>query len=186
MDCPVCGEELKVFTEVYDTPHFGDVFISSVSCKCGFKHSDCFVVSINEPVRYKIEVNSKNYFTRVVRSSSGTIRIPELGVDMEPGPASQGFITNLEGVLYRIEEIVRTARNWNKDDEEKVRRCDKILERIHNTLNGEDRLTLIIEDPLGNSFIDSEEAVKEVLTEEEASKLKRGIYIIDSSNFEKV
>jgi|Deesub1362A_J573_1020465.scaffolds.fasta_scaffold00306_18 zinc finger protein len=182
MECPSCGAELRVVTELYNTPHFGDVFISSVSCDCGFRHSDSFVVNVNEPVRYTIEINSNNIFAKVIRSSSGTIRVPEIGVMMEPGVASQGFITNIEGILFRFEEMVKVAKNWNYEDEEKTKKCDWILKKIRNTLEGNEKLTLIIEDPLGNSLIESKEAVKETLNEKEASKLKKSITILSEED----
>ncbi|WP_456329359.1 ZPR1 zinc finger domain-containing protein [Archaeoglobus sp.] len=177
--CPSCGRELKVIVSTYDVPFFGNVLLTSISCECGFKHADSVVVGEKEPVRYIIKINRENLFTKVIRSTSGTIRIPEIGVAVEPGPASQAFITNLEGVLDRVENIVRTAMRWNSEDEEKVRRCEWILERIRNTIEGDEELTLILEDPLGNSLIVSDEAFKEIMSQEEAQKLKTGMTIID-------
>jgi len=85
----------------------------------------------------------------------------------------------------RVEDIVQMARRWNADDEEKVKRCDWILERIRNTLEGKDELTLILEDPLGNSLILSDEAFREKLKEEEVAKLKTGITIMDITGMSK-
>ncbi|MBO8179224.1 MAG: ZPR1 zinc finger domain-containing protein [Archaeoglobus sp.] len=177
--CPSCGKELKVIVSTYDVPFFGNILLTSISCECGFKHADSVVVGEKEPVRYIIKINKENLFTKVIRSTSGTIRIPEIGVAVEPGPASQAFITNLEGVLDRVESVVRTAMRWNSEDEEKVKRCEWILERIRNTIDGDEELTLILEDPLGNSLIVSDDAFKEIMSREEAQKLKTGMTIID-------
>ncbi len=177
--CPSCGRELKTLITTYDVPFFGQVLLTSISCECGFKHADSVVVGEKEPVRYTIKINRKNLFTKVIRSTSGTIRIPEIGVTIEPGPASQAFITNLEGVLDRVEWIVRSAMRWNSDDEEKVRRCEWIIGKIRDTIDGDEELTLILEDPLGNSLIVSDEAFKEIMSREEAQKLKTGMTIID-------
>jgi len=177
--CPSCGRELKVVVSTYDVPFFGNVLLTSISCECGFKHADSVVVGEKEPVRYTIKISRENLFTKVIRSTSGTIRIPEIGVAVEPGPASQAFITNLEGVLDRVESVVRTAMRWNSEDEEKVKRCKWILERIRNTIEGDEELTLILEDPLGNSLIVSDDAFKEIMSQEEAQKLKTGMTIID-------
>uniref|UniRef100_A0A7C3RC47 ZPR1 zinc finger domain-containing protein n=1 Tax=Archaeoglobus fulgidus TaxID=2234 RepID=A0A7C3RC47_ARCFL len=179
ISCPSCGRELKVLVTTYDVPFFGKILLTSVSCECGFKHADSVIAGEKDPVRYVIKINRDNLFTKVIRSTSGTIRIPEIGVSIEPGPASQAFITNLEGVLDRVEGVVRTAMRWNSEDKEKVRRCEWILERIRNTIDGDEELTLILEDPLGNSLIVSEEAFKEIMSQEEAQKLKTGMTIID-------
>lgn len=177
--CPSCGRELRVVVSTYDVPFFGKVLLTSVSCECGFKHADSVVIGERDPVRYTIKINRENLFTKVIRSTSGTIRIPEIGVAIEPGPASQGFVTNLEGVLDRVESVVRTAMRWNSEDEEKVRRCKWILERIRNTIEGDEELTLILEDPFGNSLIVSDDAFKEIMSQEEAQRLKTGMTIID-------
>jgi zinc finger protein len=179
MYCPVCGREIKILSSVYEVPYFGKVLLTSISCECGYKHSDSIITEIKEPRRYKIKIDGSNLFTKVIRSSSGTIRIPELGVDIEPGPASQAFITNLEGILSRVEGIVRIAREWNSDDAEKVERCDLILNRIEKTLNGESELTLILEDPFGNSAIVSDDVFIEKMSENEAAQLKSGITVME-------
>ena len=177
--CPICGRELRIVMTTYDTPFFGKVLLTSISCECGFKHADAVVAEVKEPVRFTIKIKKDNLFTKVIRSTSGTIRIPEIGIDIEPGPASQAFITNLEGILARVEDIVQMAKRWNADDEEKVKICDQILKRIRDTIEGRDELTLVLEDPFGNSLILSDEAFRERLKEDEASKLKTGMTIMD-------
>ncbi|NOY10929.1 MAG: ZPR1 zinc finger domain-containing protein [Archaeoglobi archaeon] len=177
--CPVCGEELNVVTATYDTPYFGKLLITSISCRCGFKHSDSFVAEIKDPVRFTIEVNEKTLFSKVVRSTSGTIRIPELGLAMEPGPASQGFITNVEGVLMRFEDVVEMAKRWNSDDVDAVERCNFILEKLRLARDGKERLTIVLEDPHGNSMIISDEAFMEKMSEVEARSLKTGLTVVE-------
>ncbi len=177
--CPVCGRDLRIVVTTYDVPFLNRILLTSISCECGFRHADSVVLDIKEPTRFKIRINRNNLYTKVVRSTSGTIRIPEIGAAIEPGPASQAFITNLEGVLSRIENIVRAAMRWNADDEEKVERCRWILERIRNTIEGDEELTLILEDPYGNSMILSDEAFREVMNTEYASKLKTGMSVFE-------
>jgi len=181
--CPSCGRELRLIVNTYDVPFFERILLTSISCECGFKHADSVVLGEKEPVRYTIRVNRDNLFTKVIRSTSGTIRIPELGVMIEPGPASQAFITNLEGVLRRVAEIVRVAMKWNEEDEEKVKRCKWILERIDNVIDGDEELTIILEDPFGNSLILSDESFKERLSELEAKELKTGLTVIELTGF---
>ncbi len=180
MECPVCGSELSLMTDTYNAPHFGELFLSSAACECGFRHTDSFSLEVDEPVRYRIEVREDNLSTKVIRSTSGTVRIPEIGIDLEPGPASQGFVTNLEGVLRRMEDVVQVAKGWNSDNYKKVEKCDWILDQIYETIDGNVTLTLVLEDPLGNSVVDSEEVDREFLDEEEASKLRAGINIFST------
>ncbi len=177
--CPSCGRDVTLLTSVYEVPYFGNVLLTSLSCVCGFKHSDSIITEVKEPTRYKIKVDRNNLFTKVIRSTSGTIRIPELGIDIEPGPASLAFITNVEGVLARVKEIVTMAKNWNAGDEDKIRRCDWILQKIKDTIEGDGELTLVLEDPFGNSVIISDDAFIEKMTENEASELKTGLTVME-------
>jgi len=135
-------------------------------------------MSQREPVHYEMAIRTQDDIdARVVRSTSGTIRIPELGVDMEPGPASESFISNIEGVLDRVANILEMVVRWNEDD--KTPRAMELLSNIEKVKAGEFGITVIIEDPLGNSAIISEKATHRVLTQEEANCLKTGMIIFE-------
>ncbi len=177
--CPACGKELNVITAIYDTPYFGKILLTSINCQCGFKHSDSFSAQIRDPVRFKLEISKKTLFSKIVRSASGTIRIPELGLAMEPGPASQGFITNVEGVLIRFQEIVEMAKRWNSDNQKAVERCELILDRLKNAIEGNENLTLILEDPYGNSAIIDDGVFMEKLDHNEMKELKTGLTVVE-------
>ena len=58
------------------------------------------------------------------------------------------------------------------DEPEKYERGLQLQEMIHEAVDGKRKLTVIIEDPLGNSAIISEKAVSSKLTQEQARKLK--------------
>ena len=47
-------------------------------CNCGFRHSDTILLTQKEPVRCLLAVKTiDDLDARVIRSSSGTIRVPE-------------------------------------------------------------------------------------------------------------
>jgi zinc finger protein len=147
-------------------------------CECGFRFTDTLILAQSKPVHYEMAVSTRDDIdARVVRSTSGTIRIPELGVDMEPGPASESFISNIEGVLDRVADILEMVVRWNEDD--KIERARELLSKIEKIKAGEFGITVIIEDPLGNSAIISEKATHRELTQEEANCLKTGMIIFE-------
>jgi zinc finger protein len=153
-----------VTTEV---PHFGEVLLITGTCDCGFKHSDTITLSQKEPSRHTLRICcTEDLSARVIRSPSGTIRLPEFGVDVEPGPASDAVITNVEGVLDRVKEVVTFATRAAEKagDSDRTQRGHEILERIEEALKGQYSFTLIVEDPLGNSSIISENRVVTPLT----------------------
>jgi len=183
--CPVCSVQMQFCWETVDIPHFGETMVIAGICDCGFRHSDTILLTQKEPVRFTLPVTSiEDLNARVIRSSSGTLHIPELGVDIEPGFASESYISNVEGVLDRIEGVVgfatRSAREAESSESpECIRKGEEILEKINLARNGRFPLTIIIEDPLGNSAIDHEKAVKSTLPDEDAAHLKTGMIIVD-------
>ena len=67
--------------------------------KCGYRGSDVFPEKVKEPRTLKLRVEKREDLNILIaRSSTATIRIPEIGAEINPGPASQGFITTVEGI----------------------------------------------------------------------------------------
>ncbi len=166
--CPACSNEkatLEFFQ--FEIPYFGEVMESVLLCRrCGYRHTDVMVLEQREPARYTLVIESaEDMYIRVIRSSSATIKVPELGIEVTPGSEAQGFISNVEGVLLRMEEAVQTAERWAESEAAK-KRAKELLRKIAEIKAGKRRATLIISDPTGNSAIISEKARKEVLSED--------------------
>ena len=176
--CPLCGRELVTNWVPQNIPFFGEVMHVTSLCDCGFRYSDTMILTQREPVHYELKIKCQNDLdARVVRSTSGTIRIPELGVDIEPGPASESFISNIEGVLDRVTGILEMITRWGEDD--KTERALELLSVIEKIMEGNYEITVVIEDPLGNSAIFAENAICRELTEEEAACLKTGMIVFE-------
>ncbi|WP_292461202.1 ZPR1 zinc finger domain-containing protein [Methanothermococcus sp.] len=181
IDCPICGAKnaLKIMTNELDIPYLGKVIETTMICdKCKYRKSDILPVEVKEPKRFILKIcGEEDLNKRVIKSSTGYIKIPELGFEVKPGPASQGYISNVEGVLNRLEDSLKTLMNWVETDEEK-KKAEEILKRIENIKNGEETATLIIEDPLGHSAIIGDGVKEEKLTEEEIKLLNSGSVFI--------
>ncbi|ACS34535.1 Zn-finger protein, ZPR1-type [Thermococcus gammatolerans EJ3] len=183
-DCPICGGKntLKAIQHIHEIPYFGKVMESTIICeRCGYRNADVMILEDRPPKLYTVRVeDERDLFTRVVRSKSGTIELEEIGVKVEPGPASEGFITNVEGVLERVRETLLMAREFRKQegDEEAVKKADEILQYIEDVKEGKKPLTVKIADPLGNSALIGEKVRSRLLTEEEIRKLSLGPYQI--------
>lgn len=178
--CPLCQSDIVLTWQIDTIPFFGEIAINSAHCNCGFKYTDTMVLSQREPVKYTLSVESlADLDSRVIRSSSGTIRIPELGIDIEPGPASESFISNVEGVLCRIEGVLGMVSRWTDEPPPTADRAQEVLTALEEVKRGERDITIIIEDPLGNSAIISERAIKQELTPQEAENLKTGMIVLE-------
>jgi zinc finger protein len=180
-DCPVCmgKNTLEMTSKTEKIPYFGEIMESTLLCvECGYKHSDTICLEQKEPVRYTLEINENNINTRVVKSQTATLSIPELGLKVEPGPKSQGYVSNVEGVLNRFESAIATAIGWAEEEEIKENAL-KILEKIENLKDGDEKATLIVEDPFGHSIIVSDDAKHRKLSEDELKELNTGFMTIE-------
>jgi len=160
MKCPVCGREMRITEIPYEIPYFGKAVLFSLICSCGYKFSDVILPEAKSGAKYRIKVNESTLSARVIKSSSATIRIPELGIEVFPGPASEGYISNVEGVLLRIENAVKIAMLFSEREGER-KRGKEVLETLEKARKGKKEITLIIEDSTGNSAILHELAEKE-------------------------
>lgn len=179
--CPSCGKNtLQIVVINHYVAYFGEILQNTVICSnCGYRHNDFYITQQHDPIRLKLPIRKESDLNvRVVRSTSGTIRIPELGVMVEPGPASEAYITNVEGVLNRVIDAINIAISEPQDEEHR-RKGEEILELIDKVKSGNFKITLIIEDPYGNSAIISEETEKVKLSEDEIKKLRTGETIIE-------
>lgn len=181
--CPACAKEgvAKSIMKEIEIPHFGKVMETTIQCPaCGFKHSDIIALEQNDPAKYVLEINKNTLSVRVVRSQSATVMIPEIGVKVEPGPKSEGYVTNVEGVLTRFESAVKKALNLF-DDEESQRNGKKTLNEILELKKGNGTATLIILDPFGQSNVVSESVEILEIPEEELHELKTGFSHIEDN-----
>lgn len=181
IDCPVCGGKntATYTTQTHELAYFGEVVESTIQCeKCGFRHNDILATEQKDPAKHSLIITKKSLDSRVVRSQSATVSLPEIGIKVEPGPKSEGYISNVEGVLIRFRDATERALNMFTD-EVSQKNGKKVLENINKVLNGEMETLLLIEDPFGQSKIMDVHAKTEPLTDEELKNLKTGFTIID-------
>ncbi len=176
VDCPVCqGQKcMEVITLTEEIPYFGEIMESVVLCgACGYKHTDVICIEKKDPVRYSLKVKKDRLNARVVKSQSATVSIPELGLKVEPGPKSLGYVSNIEGVIERFQGAVKTALNLF-DDDESQKNATILLENLNSVRSGDKTVEIVLEDPFGQSVIAHPNASKRELLPEEIKELKTG------------
>lgn len=136
------------------------MLIISASCpSCGYRFVDTQLLKNAEPSRWQLDISThEDLSIRVIRSMSATVSLPELGVRIDPGPACEGFVSNVEGVLARVEKVLRGVL-LGCDDADERDRIQKLLNRISEVKEGRQKVTLIVDDPTGNSAILADRAV---------------------------
>ena len=176
--CPQClkDDALTMLAMSSEIPYFGEHTQITVICEsCGWKHTD-FIPSDGEKPGYSSLVvdNSEKCSARVVRSSSGTIRIPQLELEVSPGGSSSGFVSNVEGVIKRFEDAVGSILRGNADDEKIVQASIELLESLRKMKSGSSHFLIELLDPRGRSQIIHNDAIVRDLMENEIQTLDIG------------
>ena len=159
--CPLCHEKTLILTErEVEVPFFGKLYLFSMTCNsCKYHKADVEAIDQKEPVKYEFEISKEDDMkVRVVKSSEATVKVPHIST-ITPGPASQGYITNIEGILNRIKYQIETLRDTAEDEEDK-KKAKNMLKKLTRIMWGQEKQKIIIEDPSGNSAIISDRAVK--------------------------
>jgi len=160
-NCPMCkNDTLSLMEQEKEIPFFGNVFLFSMNCSsCKYHKADIECAQKHEPSKYTIEISSEDDMKiRVVRSSHATIKIPRI-TEIRPGPAANGYVTNIEGILNRVKHRVETLRDEAEDSTQR-KKAKNMLKKIQNVIWGKEKIKMTIEDPTGNSAIISDKAKK--------------------------
>ena len=178
--CPMCYSNgtVRMIVNVHEIPYFGEHTELSLSCKnCGWKKTDFLSGDDNTPSKWELGINRETI----------TVRVEELDLEVEPGIAADGYVSNVEGVLNRfISAIEMLQRQASQDDDESCYAdCQVYIDALNAAIAGEEsELTLVLLDPLGNSKILHEEARNASLSEREEEGLSVGptMPIFDASD----
>ncbi|CAD7704464.1 unnamed protein product, partial [Ostreobium quekettii] len=157
--CLACGVAGETRMFPITIPYFKEVIVMSNACdSCGYKNSELRpgggLTECGRKLVLKVEeVGDLN--RDVIKSHSGDIEIPELEFAMGAG-GLQSIITTVEGlVMSVIEEMKKLCVFQLGDSADEVVRAKftHFLEELESCAKLERKWTLVIRDPLANSFI---------------------------------
>ncbi|MDG1549330.1 MAG: ZPR1 zinc finger domain-containing protein [Candidatus Poseidoniaceae archaeon] len=191
----MCHKEGDVFmiAHIDEIPYFGEHTQVTVMChSCGWKQTDFIPAEGKKAGCWKLAITNETQLrSRVVRSSSCTVRIPELDLQVNPGSSSTGYVSNVEGVLNRFLEVMNTVLRGLQSDIEnqqvqgnkidliqtskEIVQLELLITNVKNAgLDNTVAITLEFLDPHGHSMILDESAVERELTDEEIAVLPTG------------
>ncbi len=158
--CPICHEKTLTLMEAErDIPYFGTCYLFSMSCSnCQYHKADVEVAERHGPVKQRFTITGEDDLSvRVIKSSTAKLKVGTIGT-IEPGEAANGYITNIEGILKRIQHATELLKNAAQDegDTATVKKAKNRLKKLTRVLWGQEPLTLTLTDPAGNSAIISE------------------------------
>ncbi len=152
MKCPVCGALTKLYVYAHEVPIVGTILLFVLICpNCGYRYRDLAPVTYaGKHVRITIRVNKPDALNTIFyKSPYAYIMIPELHIEVTPGPANPGEITTPEALLLRIAETLFPLC----DTTENPVRCYDSVQQLVRAANGECNITIVLDDPSGLSAI---------------------------------
>lgn len=138
----------------------GVIAIFTIKClACGYRNSDLEFENSGEPAEYKVDVESVDDLNiRVIKSGSCEVKIPNFRISVESTMNSEGFITNIEGLILRFKRQIMLLKDDSELDKAQRKRIKTILKGIDEVLAGEKKITVKLIDETGNSAIVSDKA----------------------------
>ncbi len=162
--CAFCSaKKATLREEEIDVPYFGRVFVLTMECNaCSTRQSDVEPAEEKEACRYAFEVTSTDDLNvKIVKGGEAIVKIPRI-ITMEPGPVSEGYVTNIEGLLERVKKIIQSAAETEDDDQAK-KKAKNLIKKLNKILVGRESIKIIIEDKTGHSAIISDKAQRSKL-----------------------
>ncbi|KAL8940670.1 MAG: hypothetical protein Q9216_002692 [Gyalolechia sp. 2 TL-2023] len=171
--CPGCTHPAHLNLQLLKIPYFKEVVVSAVMCQhCNYRSSD--VKTGGEvPAKGKrifLDVREPEDLRRdILKSETCCVKIEEIGVEVSPGTMG-GRFTTVEGLLTQIRDDLKSTVFDVGDKEEgeeggggggggdsmpedKQKAWKVFFGKMEEAIRGELRYTILLEDPLANSYV---------------------------------
>ncbi|KAG9509029.1 Zinc finger protein ZPR1, partial [Fragariocoptes setiger] len=161
-NCPECRAPCSTNMKLTEIPHFKEVILMATKCEaCGHRTTEIKSgAGIDEKgVKVGIKIKDEQDLKKdVVKSDTCTVRVPEL--ELEVVSASAGKYTTVEGVFEdTIQRLEKSYPYMFGDSAEEHVRAK--LKNIFDGLKSPIGLTLILDDPTGNSYIEDADSIEQ-------------------------
>jgi len=155
--CPSCRDgKIDIIKSIYDLPDGDKMLILKFECnRCNFHKNDIIPLTTNmEPGIMTLQIfEEEDLKSKIYRSPTGKLEIPELELIVEPGPRADFYYTNVQGILFRFESAVSIYRNNLEENDPEKGEIDELLDNLKQAIDGKFRFTLKITDFQGGSYI---------------------------------
>ena len=123
--CPMCGKNTLTLMETRrDIPFFGICYLFSMTCSnCHYHKADIESEEDKDPIAIEFTIQKEEDMkVRVVKSASATVKIPRI-ITVESSEASNGYITNVEGLLMKLKKQIEYIYIYSGNNCKKCSLC---------------------------------------------------------------
>jgi len=158
-NCPSCHAPTPTKMVMVDIPYFKEVIIMAMSCDyCGYKSNEVkaggAIPQKGKKITFKV-ITAEDLARNVLKSETATVKIPELQIQVGAGSLG-GRFTTVEGLLVGIKDDIHGNQFFYGDSgvDSAKERVKQFIERMEALITGKELpWTLIIEDPVANSYL---------------------------------
>ncbi|KAJ6498025.1 zf-ZPR1-domain-containing protein [Mycena vitilis] len=156
--CSSCGHPLDTLMKKVVIPYFKDVLIMSTNCdRCGYRDNEVKSGSAisDKGKRITLKVEDREDLSRdILKSETAGLEIPEIQLVLQQGTLG-GRFTTLEGILEQVYEELseKVFASGDASVAEDRGTFETFLGKLKEVKDAARPFTLIIDDPLANSYV---------------------------------
>lgn len=156
--CPVCSTDGTTRSCTLIIPHFKEIVLMSFNCEqCAYHNAEVLVGGAVSPKSRTITLHCDSQADlnrEVLKSETASIKIPECELEVNQGTLG-GKFTTIEGLLGDIYKNLRDNNPFNIGDSAQENAIfQTLLAHLDDYKTNKVPFTIIIEDPLSNSYIE--------------------------------
>jgi zinc finger protein len=163
--CPGCMKSCATNMKMVNIPHFKQVVLMSTVCDhCGYRSNEVKtggeIPEKGRKITVRIE-NKEDLSRDILKSEACAMSCPELDLSVEPGTLG-GRFTTIEGLLTQVRDDLRASVFGTDDNQggDSMLNTDKsrwtaFFSKLDSAIQGDVPFTVILEDPLASSYIQS-------------------------------
>ena len=180
VSCVICGFDggLSMLAHTEEIAYFGEHTQVTLTCPgCGWRQTDFIPAEAREGSSHTYRIDSTDDLqVRVIRGSACTVRLLELDLEVRPGSHSTGYVSNIEGVLNRFQDVVDMVGRQAaiEGDDGAITELEQLTQAMLEIRRGQREATLQLQDPHGHSMILTDDVQTRALTEAEIDDLPVG------------
>lgn len=180
VSCIACGYEkgISMLAHTEEIAYFGEHTQVTLACpSCGWRQTDFIPAQARDGScqTYRI-ASAEDLQIRVIRGSACTVRLLELDLEVRPGSHSTGYVSNIEGVLNRFQDVIDMVGRQAaaEGNQEAITQLATLTEAMLEIREGQRDATLEFLDPHGHSMILTDGVESRPLTNAEIEDLPTG------------
>ncbi|KAF8332217.1 ZPR1 zinc-finger domain-containing protein [Amanita rubescens] len=167
--CSSCGHPINTLMKKVNIPYFKDILIMSTNCEhCGYRDNEVksgsAISEKGKKITLKVE-DEEDLSRDILKSETAGLEIPEIDLVLAHGTLG-GRFTTLEGILDQVYEelsdkmlsvagdaVSATSEGGDSRTAEERARFEKFLSDLKAVKSASRPFTLIVDDPLANSYV---------------------------------